>query len=521
MHYSDNHTLQQAFNAGVAFAIGRNRVLMACDEVIFRTAENKKKYMLDTESGMISGLGNKIKAYKPKSEVKASKQQSQNTNTKSIDLNHPDKIDKSLIIQNRDRSNMGSLQQINSIASKPDYDALAPSRDFANGAPVVAYGSIPENQLGKVTRARASDGTKYDVQYAVIDAGDCLTSHDAHGTENSDYFSDDASKIRAIAGNGRMTGMQEAYKRGNANEYKAELMADSDHGINPDIIKNMKAPVLVRVMQAKDVTSDIGDKSNTTNNLSMTATEKAVNDSHRVDFSKFKTDEDGEPTSETIKSFVSQMPLSEQGELLNKDGEPTRQALRRLQDASFAKAYENDRLINLYTQEIEPKARNILKSLELASLDMAKLKGLNDGYDIRDLVSNAVSEHIKAIKNGVRGQTDMFSSSQDNETVKAIDDLFYKYSRSPRELGDRLRKLAKACYQEGSKTEKTDLFGMPSQKPLGQILRDIAKDAKRPLKMSDKALKFWHSQGGKLINSIVNDDARTTKRLFKTLKQSI
>jgi hypothetical protein len=475
--------------------------------------------MLDTETGMINGLGNKIKAYKPKSEVKASKQPSQNKNTNSIDLNHPDKIDKSLIIQNRDRSNMGSLQQINNIASKPDYDALAPSRDFANGAPVVAYGSIPQNQLGKVTRARASDGTKYDVQYAVIDADTCLTSHDAHGTENQDYFSDDASKIRAIAGNGRMTGMQEAYKRGNADEYKSELMADSDHGINPDVIKNMKNPVLVRVMQAKDVTSDIGDKSNTTNNLSMTATERAVNDAHRVDFEKFKTDDDGEPTLETVKNFVSSMPLSEQGELLNKDGKPTRQALRRLQDAAFAKAYENDDLIKLYTQEIDPKARNILKALELSSLDMAKLKNVKDGYDVRDLITAAVREHIKSSKNGLQGQSDMFQSEQENETIKAIDSLFYKHNRSPVELGRKLRKLAQECYNEGSKTESTDLFGMPNKKLLSMILRDIAKDSKRPPKMSEKALDFWHKHGAKLINAIATDG--NTKPFFKTLKQHL
>jgi hypothetical protein len=250
----------------------------------------------------------------------------------------------------------------------------------------------------------------------------------------------------------------------------------------------------------------------------MTATERAQNDAHRVDFNNFKTDEDGEPTIETVKNFVSSMPISEQGELLNKDGKPTRQALRRLQDASFAKAYENDDLIKLYTQEIDPKARNILKALELASLDMAKLKNIGDGYDIRDLVTGAVREHLKSAQGGLKGQSDIFQSEKENDTIRAIDDLFYKHNRSPRELGDKLRKLAKACYQEGTKQEKTDLFGMPSQKPLGQILRDIAKDAKRPPKMSDKALKFWHSQGGKLIDSIINDDAKSINKLFKELK---
>jgi len=67
MHYSDNKTLQQAFNAGVAFAIGRNRVLMAYDSPEWITvhpngAEHKgRPALIDSATGeVLGGMGGKF-----------------------------------------------------------------------------------------------------------------------------------------------------------------------------------------------------------------------------------------------------------------------------------------------------------------------------------------------------------------------------------------------------------------------------------------------------------------------------
>ena len=54
-----------------------------------------------------------------------------------------------VILQNRDRSTPSSIAQMRSIAARPDYGRLGFSRDFANGAPVVAGGMIQPAQLGR------------------------------------------------------------------------------------------------------------------------------------------------------------------------------------------------------------------------------------------------------------------------------------------------------------------------------------------------------------------------------------
>ena len=53
-------------------------------------------------------------------------------------------------------------------------------------------------------------------------------------------------------------------------------------GIDHETVKGMKNPVLVRVMQASDVSPDIGDRTNKQGGLSMTAVEQAKNDRQRI-----------------------------------------------------------------------------------------------------------------------------------------------------------------------------------------------------------------------------------------------
>lgn len=74
------------------------------------------------------------------------------------------------ILQNRDRSTPGSIEQMQRIAAAPDYGRLGFSRDFANGAPVVTDANIDPAQLGRADIAVASDGRRIPVQAVPADA---------------------------------------------------------------------------------------------------------------------------------------------------------------------------------------------------------------------------------------------------------------------------------------------------------------------------------------------------------------
>lgn len=362
------------------------------------------------------------------------------------------------VLQNRDRSTPGSIAQMQSIAANPDYGRMGYSRDFANGAPVVAGGQIAPGQLGRQDMAVASDGRRIPVQYAVVEAGDVITSNEVDGTSNASYADRNVPGIRAIAGNGRIAGVRAAYGAGRAGTYTQELASDSLHGIDPGVIQRMQNPVLVRVMPQEAVTRDIGDVSNTVGNLSMTAVEQARNDASRVDLPALQFAADGSITPETVRGFVRSMPTSEQGGLLDNNGQPTRQAVDRVNAAVFAKAYGNDGLVRLYAQAQDPEARLILSALAQAAPAMSRLEGAGD-LDIRELVTQAAEIAVNARRDGrtIQQAAQQLDMAADHG-VLAVLDLFAANPRSSRPIAEALQRAAQFAYQEANKPAE-DMFG--------------------------------------------------------------
>ena len=522
--------LGAAFALGAAYATG---ITAAMDEAKWITVHPNGKgegkgrpALIDSESGVVlGGMGGKFNG-KKLSEMK-SKPAKPSGGKKSaasrakIDLSHPDKIDKKNIIQNRDRSNSGSIQQINSIAAKPDYMRMGPSHDLANGAPVVAYGSVDDEHLGNPVTVVDSDGNRYKMQYAVVEASDVLTSNDAQGNRNPEYESDDASRMRAVAGNGRMAGITEGYSRGTADEYRQEMIDDaSASGIDPETVKGMKNPVLVRVMQASDVTPDIGDRTNKQGGLSMTAVEQAKNDRQRINLKDIETYEDGTPTIKSLKQWIAEQPVAERGQMLGKNGEPTKQAMERFQAAIFSKAYDNDYLTEMYGQALDPQCKTIINGLEKAAPKMVNLGDAPDGYDIRDIIGMATEKVVQAKRTGmsledVSGQMDMFNSDEKDDLARAIVKMYAKNMRSGAAIGQKLSELADAMYAEGQRTD--DIFGAVEHVPPKEIFKQVLGEDRKPGKMSAQMSAFWHKRGGAFLDAFFA--GRGCKTFFNALRK--
>lgn len=532
---SDARKIGAAFRAGVAYATGRKtaRRALANDAAQWITVHPAGKgqradgkgskggtpVLIDDKTGrIIAGMGGRfngrtmsdVRSRRTRAEERRARRAAKRKNSPaSIDLENPARLDTSKVLQNRNRNSPGSVLQMKSIAANPDYDRLGVTKDFGSGAPVVAYGSIPKRQLGKITEAVMPDGQRYTVQYAVVDADKVLTSNNIEGASNPEYYSDDASKTRAIAGNGRLTGLAQAYKEGTADDYFDALADDPAHGISADVIDDMDAPVLVRIMQPKDVSADIGDRSNRQTGLSLGAVEEAKQDSQRIDFDKIKTYDDGTLTLQSLRDFVSQMPANERGSLLDDDGTPTARAAQRADAAVFHKAYNNDGLTRFRVQALEPEARNVLNALGAAAPAVAKLAGLPDGYDIRDIISQAAVRSVQALRKGQRldeeaQQQGMFSSGDDDQAAAYIVDIFAKNRRSPKTVAEKLQKLSQTLYDEAKNHHEDDGFGslfggMVEQIPRNEVIkRALAADASAG-KMSPLAREAWRQHGFKLF----------------------
>lgn len=363
-----------------------------------------------------------------------------------------------VILQNRNRSTPASIAQMQDIAAKPDYGRMGFSRDFANGAPVVFGGSIPEAQLGVEETAIATDGQRIPVRYAVMNANEVLASNRADGGVNQEYATA-TDRTRAIAGNGRIAGIQAAHQRGTTGDYVRDLKADARlHGIDPGVIDSVQNPVLVRIMPEQFVTPDIGDVSNIATGLELSPTEKARNDQRRVDLGALQFAEDGSITPNTVIQFVRGMPKTEQGGLINPDGRPSSQAYDRLRNAIFARAYNDDQLIELYAQTEDADARNVLSALAQVAGKMARLEGAGD-FDIRNIVTDAAKIAVNARRNGiaisrVAQQADIAADPD----VQAILDMLAANSRSVPKMAGPLGTLADRSYEEFTKPAE-DFFG--------------------------------------------------------------
>jgi uncharacterized protein len=360
-------------------------------------------------------------------------------------------------LQNRNRSSSASINQMSKIAANPNPRLLMAAPTMADGAPVVA--DLHGRGIAVATGHRdiiVTPKRELGVRYAVVEADQLSTSNHADGVKNPDY-AQDPDKMVAI-NNGRTAGVIEAYKKGTADAYKAAIAAGAKvHGIPGKTIRAMKSPVLVRIMDADDVSEGIADESNTTQTLSLSAVEQARNDADRFDASQIEYDEDGQPSEASVRGFIQTMPASEQ-QSLAPNGRPTRQAIDRMQAATFHAAYGDSELVGLMAQATDPESRTLIAGMSRAAGSMAKLKDAGE-LDIRELVTGAAKQIINGVRSGVSvkkflKQGDLLTNSAEG----AIAGMMAENIRSGKAIGERLGSAADFAYQE-SQRGGVDIFG--------------------------------------------------------------
>lgn len=383
------------------------------------------------------------------------------------------------VLQNRNRSTPASIKQMQGIASDPDYGRLKVSPDFAAGAPVVISDTvIDEPRMGRIDTMTASDGRKIPVRYAVIEAESLLPSHTADGRTNSQYGDMSVEAIRAVAGNGRIAGLQAAYGKGTAENYKNSLLQDLEHGIGREVIEGMTNPVLVRVMPKSYVTPNIGDISNVSGTLRLNPVETAKNDLKRIDLAGIDFNEDGTFNDASLMQFVQGMPIDEQGELLDDKGRPNSKAIDRLNNAIFLKAYNSDALIDLYAQAADPEAKLVLSALARAASKVSRLEGGGE-YDIRKNIIDAAEQAVNAKRQGVA--LAKFAAQRDisiDDNTYAIMQMMAENSRSGKRMGELLGELADKAFEQTQ--VEPDMFGDAPKLPLAEVFKTIKVEPSEP-----------------------------------------
>ncbi len=351
-------------------------------------------------------------------------QQAQNAFAKSFQMGDTGTI---VVLQNRDRTGAVSVGQMNAIATAPDYTRLSVSRTTDSGAPIVSYGTVPDSQYLGNTETVADGSHKIPMTYAVVEADSVLRSNNFDGTPVPEYGTD-PSRMHAIAGNGRMAGLSEAYNRGTAEQYRQDLMADAQSvGINSEVVAGMQRPVLVRIMPPEAVETGFIERSNSSNVLEKSALETAVQDSPRIrdNVWKYQFDEDGAPTPETVRQFTIDIgEPNSLGKLLTADSRPTETATNRLRAAVFYEAYRDRTLTALVADDTDKQGiKRILNAMAAFAPHVINIREASNGaVDLGPILVDVVNRIRNAKIEGtplesIIGQGDVFG---DNPAVQQL-----------------------------------------------------------------------------------------------------
>ncbi|MBU2968804.1 hypothetical protein KO527_05500 [Pseudoalteromonas sp. C2R02] len=303
------------------------------------------------------------------------------------------------------------------------------------------------------------------------------------------------SDLVVESGNGRTMAIIQAYNAGKADNYKDYLVNNAQmFGLDENKIKNMDKPVLVRLRTTEVDREKFARDSNKSDLQSLSASEVAFSDSNSINdnmMDLFSPDDSGNIITPQNKAFVDAF-LKELGDtgaagLYTEDGRPTKQMVDRLQNAVFAKAYDNERLVKLVAEETDPSIRNVLTALNVAAVDFAQMQKLNSEVhsgitnSIADSAENATSDESLATEalNSLLAATEIVRNAKqsgqsveeaisqsglfgdNNPNAEAIALFISANNRSAKRLSFAFKNLAQSINDELIKQGSAagDLFG--------------------------------------------------------------
>lgn len=341
----------------------------------------------------------------------------------------------------------------------------------------------PTNTKGRTSYVVTAKGDEVETAFKLVDAGELIPSNTPDGRINPDFpqelqprdrtrlssqmqISKMANELRpqqltdsglsshgapiigsdgvVESGNGRSMAIIKAYNEGKADTYRQYLI-DNAERFNLDVnkVKSMSAPVLVRERVTELDRAKFARDSNLSDLQQMSAAETAWVDAERIDdkmIALFQPSETGNLLARTNQGFVNSF-LTEIGDnstagLLTEDGRPTKQLIERMQNAVFAKAYKNEKLVKLVSEEPDPEIRNVLNALNGAAaqfVEMQYLSGeahkqttnlLGDAVDIVDNEPNLAESALDSLVRATELVREAKDTGQDIDELLAQAGLF-------------------------------------------------------------------------------------------------
>ncbi|MDW1731100.1 hypothetical protein [Vibrio sp. Vb2356] len=298
----------------------------------------------------------------------------------------------------------------------------------------------PKPKLGRTSYVVTAKGDEVETGFKVVEASDLIPSNDLDGRINPNFpqelqprdrtrvssklqISKMANDLRpqqltdsglsshgapivgsdnvVESGNGRTIAIIKAYREGKADKYRQFLIDNAERfDLSPEKVESMREPVLVRERVTKVNRAKFARDSNLSDLQQMSAAETAWVDAERIDdrmIALFQPSETGNLLAKSNQGFINRF-LTEIGDnstagLLTEDGRPTKQLIERMQNAVFAKAYKNEKLVKLVAEEADPEIRNILSALNGAASAFVEMQYLSG--EVHKNTSGTLAEAVE------------------------------------------------------------------------------------------------------------------------------
>ncbi|WP_045405393.1 LPD38 domain-containing protein [Vibrio jasicida] len=402
------------------------------------------------------------------------------------------------------------LSEAESLLTTEDQkQSVTDSSKAATGKPHVVY--TPDNE-------------KVDTAIKIVDASELQASHDIDGNKNPNYPQAlqprDRSKPTLVnktkklakdlnperldiskdivtgapiikdniveSGNGRTIAITEAYRKGNAQQYKQYLIDNADkYGIDPQQIEAMPNPVLVLERQGE--MSEVQrqaftKKANRDVGVSMSPVEQAKSDAQLLtddDLLEINIGETGDMNAASNHAFLSRFAQrlgdEEAAQYVGENNRWNTDMGKRALAAVFQKAYDDKSLTTNAFEDVNPDTKRVMSALARASGHIAKLKG-DKGGDHG--LGQAIAEAANVVRAaGQKGQSATEYLSQldmyDQPSPIALDmaQLFAENATSTKRMGDVLVSLAKQLENENQKAQSGSLFEDTGTPPLSELIK--------------------------------------------------
>lgn len=410
---------------------------------------------------------------------------------------------------------IGRVQQIDQqmqSAAPEDAAAMKAERDQITA-------EWPQAVSGAPTSFSTESGARIDGNYALMEAHQLVTSHDEKLKPNPAYpremqprerdraasemqissivqrldparlgESGDAGTGAPIvgadglveSGNARTIALKRAYQ-GNPEKAEAYRQYLSDNaarfGIAPESVAAMNTPVLVRVRNTPVDRAEFARQANASTVAQMSSSEQARSDAARIDdMGDLRPDDNGDfaTSRDFIRRFVSRLPSTEQGGMVDSTGQLSQAGYARVRNAVLAKAYGESPVLARMVESLDDNMRNIGKALMRSAPEIAKLRqdvsegALFDADVTPDLL--AAVEEMSRIKDSGQSVAEYLSqgSLMGNATSPEAREML-KF------LAVNMRRPGKIVEFIRNYTEALRAAGNPNQ---GSLLGEVAAPAK-------------------------------------------